>query len=128
MATPFGLRRTLVLTCTALLLTAVSAGTTVADTKKAPFDNMSALNSLSIDELDRLRGREGINLINIQSIQDLKTTVSESSINAGSVVSGPITIESHALDSFDGVGLFNIMTGNNNAVGTAVGISIYLAE
>ena len=90
-----------------------------------PFD---ALDGVSSDELAQMRGRENINLINVQSLQDLKATASGNSVNAGNVISGPITIESHAIDSFDGVGLFNIMTGHNNAVTSAVGISIYFAE
>lgn len=93
--------------------------------RASPFN---ALEGLGSDELAQLRGRENINLINVQSLQDLKATASGNSVNAGSVISGPITIESHALGSFDGVGLFNIMTGHNNAVTSAVGISIYLAE
>jgi hypothetical protein len=83
---------------------------------------------VSLEELDRLRGREGDNVISVQSIQDLKATASDNSITARSVMTGPITIEQNAMSNFDGVGLFTIMTGNNNAVSTAVGISIYLSQ
>ncbi|SHE72682.1 hypothetical protein SAMN02745148_00974 [Modicisalibacter ilicicola DSM 19980] len=91
-------------------------------------NSLSSLESLSFDELEQFRGRENVNLINVQSLQNLEATASGNSVNAGNVISGPITIESHAIDSFDGVGLFNIMTGHNNAVTSAVGISIYFAE
>lgn len=111
-----------------IILTGSLAGIARADSAAAEVEGLSALDGLGADELERLRGREGIDLVNVQSIQDITSSVSDSVINAGSVVSGPITIEARALDSFSGVGLFNIMTGNNNAVGTAVGISIYLSK
>ncbi|RDE19088.1 hypothetical protein DV711_15980 [Motiliproteus coralliicola] len=77
-------------------------------------------------ELASLNGRD--NLTNVQSIQELDATVSNSSFTAETIMSGAITIEQHALDNFEGVGMFNIFTGNNNAVNSAVGISIYLSE
>ncbi|MGC3874414.1 hypothetical protein ACPF7Z_14220 [Halomonas sp. GXIMD04776] len=114
-----------------MIITVVSIDAAFASEEADPvlrYDTLSDLNGLSADELDQFRGRENIDLVNVQSIQDLKTIASGNSVNAGSVFSGPITIESRSLDSFDGVGLFNIMTGHNNAVTSAVGISIYLAE
>nr|WP_298411527.1 hypothetical protein [uncultured Halomonas sp.] len=116
---------------TSVVLNVVLLGTALAFEKADPAQAYSALddlNGLSANELEQFRGRENKALINVQSIQDLKTIASDNSVMANSVISGPITLESRALDSFDGVGLFNIMTGHNNAVTSAVGISIHLAE
>lgn len=86
----------------------------------------AALDVIEADALASLSGRD--NLTNVQSIQELDATVSNSSFNADTINTGAITIEQHALDHFEGVGMFNIFTGNNNAVDSAVGISVYLTE
>ncbi len=127
MAIPLRLRHASLSLSLILSSVILAMGSAAAETPDHDM-GMNALNSMSVDELETLRGREGINLINVQSLQDLKATASDNAINAGSVVSGPITIESNSLDGFSGVGLFNIMTGNNNAVGTAVGISVYVSQ
>ena len=86
----------------------------------------SSLEAMGANELAGLSGRDS--LTNVQSIQELDASVSNSSFNANTMTTGAITIEQHALDNFEGVGLFNIFTGHNNAVNSAVGISIYVAE
>mgnify|MGYP003659164991 CR=1 FL=1 len=86
----------------------------------------AALDVLETQDLADLSGRD--NLTNVQSIQELDASVSNSTFTVGTMLTGAITIEQHALDHFAGVGLFNVFTGNNNAVNSAVGISIYLAE
>lgn len=96
-----------------------------ADTPIEPL-GFAALDVLETQDLAGLSGRD--NLTNVQSIQELDATVSNSTFTVGTLLTGAITIEQHALDHFDGVGLFNIFTGNNNAVNSAVGISIYLTE
>lgn len=82
--------------------------------------------AMETDDLSEVTGRD--NLTNVQSIQELEATVSNGSFTADTITTGAITIEQHALDNFEGVGLFNIFTGHNNAVNSAVGISIYLTE
>ena len=89
-------------------------------------EGFAALDAIERDDLAGLSGRD--NLTNVQSIQELDATVSNSSFNADTIMSGAITIEQHALDHFEGVGMFNIFTGNNNAVDSAVGISVYITE
>ena len=96
-----------------------------ADTQIEP-SGFAALDVLETQDLAELSGRD--NLTNVQSIQELDATVSNSTFTVGTMVTGAITIEQHALDHFAGVGLFNIFTGNNNAVNSAVGISIYVTE
>ena len=90
-------------------------------------NDFEALTIIETDHMAELSGRNGnTNLTNVQSIQELEATISGSSFNADTINTGAITIEQHALDNFDGIGLFNILTGNNNAVDAAVGVSIYL--
>lgn len=78
-------------------------------------------------ELDELRGREGFkDLVNVESTQNLEAAVSDSSFTAGTIATGGITVEAGALGNFSGVGLFNMVTGNGNAVNSGVSISIYM--
>ena len=60
------------------------------------------------------------------NFQDLEATVNNSLINANTVISGAVTIQDHAFDNFRGIGLFNCVTGNNNAVDAAIGVTFYL--
>ena len=90
------------------------------------FDNNKPL---EVEELQEARGREGINLTNVQSIQNVDTSVESTKFNVGGdVVSGNVNIEANSMNSFSGVGVFNITTGNANAVSGAVGISVYIAN
>ncbi|RAR59547.1 MULTISPECIES: hypothetical protein [Halomonadaceae] len=86
-------------------------------------------NSLGMEEMQEARGREGINLTNVQSIQNIDTSVDTTSFNvSGDVVTGSVNIQADSLNSYSGVGVFNITTGNANAVSGAVGISVYIAN
>ena len=111
-----------------LVFVVVSAFTAQPVSAESWNDNsgFDAIDRIETTELATLSGRD--NLTNVQSIQELDATVSNSSFTAETIISGAITIEQHALDNFEGVGMFNIFTGNNNAVNSAVGISIYLSE
>jgi hypothetical protein len=77
-------------------------------------------------ELDALRGMNGDTRINVQSTQQLEATVSGSSFTAGTINGGSVTFAEHSLDNFSGIGLFNVVTGNNNAVDSAVGVTFNL--
>lgn len=89
-------------------------------------DEFDALARMGPGQLDEMRGRNS--LTNVQSIQDLDAMVSGGSFNVDTMTSGAITIEQNALESFEGVGIFNLFTGHNNAVDAAVGISVFLSE
>lgn len=110
----------LVLAVSSLITGSVMAETQIESWESSPLEAMGA------DELAGLSGRDS--LTNVQSIQELDASVSNSSFNANTMTTGAITIEQHALDNFEGIGLFNIFTGHNNAVNSAVGISIYVTE
>lgn len=77
-------------------------------------------------EMDTLRGQAGNTQITVQSNQDLNASVTGSTFNVGTLNSGAVSIGEHALDNFSGVGLFNIVTGNNNAVNAGIGITFNL--
>jgi hypothetical protein len=77
-------------------------------------------------ELDTLRAQNGNTNITVQSNQDLTATVTGSTFNVDTIYGGSVTIGEGALENFSGVGLFNIVTGNNNAVNSAVGVTFNL--
>lgn len=77
-------------------------------------------------ELDSLRGQSGNTSITVQSNQDLSASVTGSTFNVGTLNSGAVNLDAQALENFSGVGLFNIVTGNNNAVNAAIGITFNL--
>tara|TARA_R110002074_G_scaffold393592_2_gene580184 strand:+ start:24 stop:392 length:369 start_codon:yes stop_codon:yes gene_type:complete len=108
-----------------LAFSSLITGPVTAETQIESWEE-SSLEAMGANELAGLSGRDS--LTNVQSIQELDASVSNSSFNANTMTTGAITIEQHALDNFEGVGLFNIFTGHNNAVNSAVGISIYVAE
>lgn len=110
-------------------LFAATAGQAAADDQPIVADGFEAASVIETDRLAEYSGRNAnTNLTNVQSIQDLEASVSNSSFNVDTMTTGAITIEQHALENFSGIGLFNILTGNNNAVDAAVGVSIYIIQ
>jgi hypothetical protein len=77
-------------------------------------------------ELDSLRGMSGETRIWVETNQQLNATVSGSSFSAGTINSGSVTFAENALENFSGIGLFNVVTGNNNAVESAIGVTFNL--
>lgn len=88
-------------------------------------DEFTGLAITQTRELDALRGQAGTQ-ITVQSNQDLNASVTGSTFNVGTLNSGSVSVGEHALDNFSGVGLFNIVTGNNNAVNAGIGITFNL--
>lgn len=107
---------------------AFGAGSLQADETAAVVapDRFEALAPMDSAGLDALRGRAGDSRISLTSQQDLKATVNGSLIEAGTMTSGSVTIAERALDNFGGIGLFNIVTGSNNAVDAAIGVNFNL--
>ncbi|MEJ2380317.1 MAG: hypothetical protein P8076_03940 [Gammaproteobacteria bacterium] len=91
-----------------------------------PEAEFTALTAMDPTQLDAQRGGDGDTHITVSSTQGLQSTVNGSVIEAGTVASGSVSIAEHALDRFSGVGLFNIVTGNNNAVDAAIGVNFNL--
>lgn len=86
----------------------------------------STLSVADVAELEELRGMNGDTRITVQSNQNLEATVSGSSFSAGTINGGSVTFAERSLDNFSGIGLFNVVTGNNNAVDSAVGVTFNL--
>jgi len=89
-------------------------------------DTLEQLAPIDPQELATERGRDGNSIVTVQSNQTLSATISETSFTAGAINSGPVQLENGALDNFNGVGLFNFVTGNGNAIDAAIGVNIYL--
>ena len=109
------------------VLLVVAAGNSPAGEPTATaVESFTELVPLEPEGLDRLRGRAGDSHITLSSQQDLQATVNGSLIEAGTMTSGSVTIAERALDNFGGIGLFNIVTGSNNAVDAAIGVNFNL--
>ena len=89
-------------------------------------ENFDDLSVIETDSLDELRGRDGDTSITVSSNQTLEAMVTGSEFNAGTINSGGVSFGENAIGNFSGIGLFNIVTGNNNAVDTALGVSFHL--
>ena len=100
------------------------------------LDNLAVLET---DNMEQHRGRENTSaLLELggsgndfdlaMSNQNLSSSVSDNSINVDTLNSGGISIESNAFDGFRGVGVFNMLTGVNNAVDAAVGVSVNISN
>jgi hypothetical protein len=89
-------------------------------------DELAQLSPIDSEELATVRGRDGDSLVIVQSNQTLTATISETAFNANEINSGPVQLDSGALEGFNGVGLFNFVTGNGNAIDAAIGVNIYL--
>jgi hypothetical protein len=103
------------------LLLLISAESTLAQS-----DAFEQLSPIDAQELSEVRGRDGNSIVTVQSNQTLSATISETTFTAGAINSGPVQLENGALDNFNGVGLFNFVTGNGNAIDAAIGVNIYL--
>ena len=82
--------------------------------------------TLHVEFLEAARGGQGEQTTIFKNLQNLGASVSDSLIDADRVTTGAVSIREHALDNFSGVGLFNFVTGNNNAVDVAISITINL--
>jgi len=87
------------------------------------FGSFTAIES---DDMVGLRGRTGDTIITVESNQSLEATITNSSFDADTIISGDVNIGESALENFSGVGNFSIVTGNNNAVNTSVGVSVQM--
>lgn len=104
-----------------------------ADTGAAK-QGFAALEGMRPEEMQNARGSGGgvgwgNDNVNVQSIQEMDASVSNVSFTVGGdIITGDISLDSEAIGNYHGVGIFNLITGNANAVNSAVGISIYIAK
>jgi hypothetical protein len=91
-------------------------------------DAFAAVSVIGAADLDGLRGREGGQQITVATDQELTASVIGGSITAHEVTTGSVTLGERALDGFGGIGVFNVVTGNNNSVQAAIGVTFNLLE
>ncbi len=103
-----------------IVLGTLSAGSAFADNLRDDvFDNLETVDARQLSDL---RGRAG-DLTTVRSEQNLDATVNGSTIVAGAVASGGVSIgEQH----FSGVGLIVANTGNSNAINSTMSINFNL--
>ncbi len=112
--------------CEKLPATILAALFTMACSNLLADDHASDLDSLTVAntvELDALRGMNGDTRIRVETNQQLNASVTGSSFTAGTITGGSVTFAENALENFSGIGLFNVVTGNNNAVDSAIGVT-----
>lgn len=115
-----------------LLLTAIQVNAEPGAQVDERLLSLEALVPLHADELQGMRGRNNGDVTapasrtTVMSVQQLEATVNGAVFNVDEMTTGAVTIGDGALENFSGVGLFNILTGNNNAVSASIGIAIHL--
>lgn len=107
------------------LLLSVPVGTALGQ-RLEQSDELAGLSPIDPQELAEQRGRDGDSIVIVQSNQNLTATINDTAFNANEINSGPVQLDSGALQGFSGVGLFNFVTGNGNAIDAAIGVNIYL--
>lgn len=109
----------------------LSAAAYADDVSQETGGGFDMLDSMAVEEMDHARGREGtqVDLVNVQSIQDMDATTVGSKFNVGGdMISGPITYEKGSMGHYSGTGIFNNVTGSANAINNAIGISVYISN
>lgn len=121
-----GMARTSLTIATALAALVVTGSALADDADKQ--DVFAAIGVADAADLDGLRGREGGKSVTVATDQDLTATVTGGAITAHEVTTGSVAFGEHALDGFGGIGVFNVVTGNNNSVQAAIGVTFNLLE
>jgi hypothetical protein len=103
------------------------ASSAVAD-EQTKRDAFAAVGVIDAADLDEFRGREGGQHVTVATDQELTASVIGGSITAHEVTTGGVTFGEGALDGFGGIGVFNVVTGNNNSVQAAIGVTFNLLE
>ncbi|MGF1629290.1 MAG: hypothetical protein ACFCUT_07450 [Kiloniellaceae bacterium] len=115
------------LTIATALVALTMANSALAD-EQTELDAFAAVSVIDAAGLDGLRGREGGLNVTVATDQELTSTVIGGSITAHQVTTGGVTFGERALDGFGGIGVFNVVTGNNNSVQAAIGVTFNLLE
>lgn len=136
------MRRKFILLLTIGALTAGSesyAGDVLSESRTAdPFEvqglpagEINAFGDVGIvdaEQMGALRGREGGTSITVATDQDLNASVVGGAITADTFTTGGVSFGENAFDNFGGVGLVNVVTGNNNAIEAAIGVTFNLLD
>lgn len=117
-----------------MLLLAAYAGCAFAEplVEQTAADGFASLTILESQELEQFRGRAAdANITNnvnvsVSGTQNLDANVRVDGFNVDTVQTGAVSFDANAINNFHGVGLFNIVTGNNNGVTVGLNITINL--
>ena len=112
----------------ATALAAVAATNSALADEQIKRDAFAAVSVIDAADLDEFRGREGGQQITVAADQELTASVIGGSITAHEVTTGSVSLGERALDGFGGIGVFNVVTGNNNSVQAAIGVTFNLLE
>ena len=93
--------------------------------EESGFGDVGVVDSTQMGEL---RGREGRLSVTVATDQELTASVVGGAITADNFTTGGVTFGENAFDNFGGVGLVNVVTGNNNAIEAAIGVTFNLLD
>ncbi len=90
-------------------------------------DDFASIDVIAVDELEEVRGRDGNTIVVLENNQTQSATISDTSFDVGGDINnGSIQFDAGALENFNGIGLFNNVSGNGNAIDAAIGVNVYL--
>lgn len=115
-------------TITGLLAVAVGLATGASAALADEQFGFASSGVVATAELGEMRGREGTQNITVATNQDLDASVVGGAITADNFTTGGVSFGEHAFDNFGGVGLVNVVTGNNNALDAAIGVTFNLLD
>ncbi len=90
-------------------------------------DAFTSVDVIAVDEMEEVRGRDRDTVVVLQNNQTQSASISDTSFDVGGdIKNGSIQFDTGALENFNGIGLFNNVSGNGNAIDAAIGVNIYL--
>ncbi len=105
-----------------------SSGMSSMDVSSPETNAFGDVGVVDAAQMGELRGREGGTSITVATDQDLNASVVGGAITADTFATGGVSFGDNAFDNFGGVGLVNVVTGNNNAVEAAIGVTFNLLD
>lgn len=90
-------------------------------------DAFVSVDVIAVDEMEEVRGRDRDTVVVLQNNQTQSASISDTSFDVGGDINnGSIQFDAGALENFNGIGMFNNVSGNGNAIDAAIGVNIYL--
>lgn len=90
-------------------------------------DDFASVDVIAVEELEQVRGRDRDTIVVLENNQTQSATISDTSFDVGGDINnGSIQFDAGALENFNGIGLFNNVSGNGNAIDAAIGVNVYL--
>lgn len=90
-------------------------------------EDFASVDVIAVEELEKVRGRDRDTIVVQQNNQTQTANITDTSFDVGGDMNnGSIQFDTGALDNFNGIGLFNNVSGNGNAIDAAIGVNVYL--